>query len=100
MNALTELHQQTLTMSSREIAELTGKNHKHVMADVRNMLDELGIQSAEFSADYRDARGRKQPVFSLPKDLTLTLAATAEPTSARNWSMPTRCGSVPSSIFR
>ena len=87
-------------MSSREIAELTGKNHKDVMRDIRNMLDELGETSAQFCADLPDTYGRKQPAFSLPKDLTLTLAATAEPTSARNWSMPTRCGSVPSSIFR
>jgi len=37
------------TMSSREIAELTGKNHKNVMADVRRMLSELDIDSAEIS---------------------------------------------------
>lgn len=31
-----------LTMSSLEIAELTGKDHKNVIRDVRKMLDELG----------------------------------------------------------
>lgn len=31
------------TMSSREIAELTGKNHNHVMRDCRVMFQELGI---------------------------------------------------------
>ena len=29
------------TMSSLEIAELTGKLHKHVLRDVRNMLKDL-----------------------------------------------------------
>ena len=60
-------------MSSCEIAELTGKEHKNVLADIRLMLNGLGIQSAEFSADYKDTRGRVQECFNLPKDLTLTL---------------------------
>jgi phage antirepressor YoqD-like protein len=63
------------TMSSREIAELTGKEHKNVLADVRKMLDELGKTSAEFSANLPDAYGRPQQVFNLPKDLTITLVS-------------------------
>lgn len=62
-------------MSSREIAELTGKDHKHAMADIRTMLDDLGERSAEFSAHPPDSYGRSQPVFNLPKDLTITLVA-------------------------
>jgi anti-repressor protein len=60
-------------MSSRDIAELTGKQHKDVLYDTRRMLEELEIQSADFSADYKDGRGRTQKEFRLPKDLTLTL---------------------------
>ncbi|WP_349238815.1 Rha family transcriptional regulator [Pseudomonas umsongensis] len=62
-----------VTMSSVEIAELTKKNHKNVMADIRTMLEALGIQSAEFSADYTDSRNRPMPCFHLPRDLTETL---------------------------
>lgn len=58
---------------SREIAELTGKRHDHVMADIRNMFAELEIQSPEFSGHYKDSRGRLQEEFNLPKDLTFTL---------------------------
>ncbi len=65
----------TSEMSSREIAELTGKEHKNVLADIRKMLNELGKTSAEFSANLPDAYGRLQQVFNLPKDLTITLVS-------------------------
>ena len=60
-------------MSSREIAKLTGKQHKHVLDDCRKMFEALNIQSAEFSADYQDERGRTYQEFWLDQDLTLTL---------------------------
>ena len=65
----------SLTMSSRKTAEMCEKRHDHVMVDIRNMLDELEIQSPEFSGDYIDSKGRTYPCFYLPKDLTLTLIA-------------------------
>jgi phage antirepressor YoqD-like protein len=60
-------------MSSIEIAELTGKAHKNVLADVRKMLDELELQWAEFSAHYKDDRGREKPCFHLDREMTDTL---------------------------
>lgn len=65
----------SLTMSSREIAELCEKEHRSVLRDIDNMLSELEIQSAQFCADYIDSRGRSYRCFNLPKDLTLTLIA-------------------------
>lgn len=64
---------QDLTMSSLEIAKLTGKEHKNVLADVDNMVKELEIRSAEISADYQDAMNRTQRMFNLNKELTFTL---------------------------
>ncbi|WP_320910221.1 Rha family transcriptional regulator [Citrobacter farmeri] len=60
-------------MSSREIANLTGKQHKNVMADCRNMFESLNLQSAEFSADYQDDKGRIYQEYWLDQDLTMTL---------------------------
>lgn len=75
MNTLLNLSTTTLTMSTRDIAELTGKEHKNVMADTRAMLEQLGLTSAEFSANLPDAYGRPQPVFNLPKRETLILVS-------------------------
>ncbi len=62
-------------MSSREIAELTGKNHADMMRDIRRMLDDLGEDVSSFAEMSPDSYGRPQPVFNLPKDLTITLVA-------------------------
>ncbi|VVN22794.1 hypothetical protein PS682_04487 [Pseudomonas fluorescens] len=61
------------TMSSREIAKLTGKAHKHVLADIRSMLKELEIDWADCSAQYQDSTGRSLPCFELNRELTDTL---------------------------
>lgn len=74
MNALTTFAQ-PLTMSSREIAELTGKEHKNVIRDIRVLLGELGDGSTlSHVREEKDARGYTA-CFHLPKDLTLTLVA-------------------------
>lgn len=64
---------QPLTMSSLEIAAMCNKEHRNVMADIKTMLEQLEIQPAEFSADYKDSRGRTYPCFNLDKEMSLTL---------------------------
>ena len=64
-----------LTMTSREIAELTGKNHADVLRDIRNMLEVLKKDASIFADIYLDAHGRSQPCFSLDRELTLTLVS-------------------------
>lgn len=41
-----------VTMTSREIAELTGKAHFNVLVDVRKMLSELGEDVLKFQGIY------------------------------------------------
>ena len=61
-----------LTMSSLEIAELTGKRHDNVMADIDKMLKELGKAAADFSAtafyEVNNAK-RERKIYNLPKEL-------------------------------
>lgn len=66
---------ETMSMSTWELAELTGKDHKHVLYDTRCMFLQLGLTSADFSANLPDAYGRSRQVYRLPKDLTLTLVS-------------------------
>lgn len=69
------LNSSVLMMSSREIAELTGKRHDHVRRDIENMLSELGQTSPQFWGELPDSYGRPQKVALLPKDLSITLVA-------------------------
>lgn len=72
MNQLTTLvNNSELTMSSREISELTGKRHDNVMADIRKMLVE--IQSPEKLGDYTDTKNRTQQMLLLNKEECLCL---------------------------
>ena len=72
------------TMTSREIAELTGKRHDNVMADTRKMLSELGLSSPDFSGEYKDSTGRTLPCFNLPhRETTILVSGYSIPMRAR-----------------
>lgn len=59
-----------VTMSSREIAELTGKRHDNVMADIRSMLSELKIDVLIFQGIYLDSMNRQQIEYLLDHEHT------------------------------
>lgn len=63
-----------LTMSSREIADLTGKRHDHVMRDIRIMMQALG-GLPNFGGTYLDGQGKEHACFNLPKRETLLLVS-------------------------
>lgn len=64
-----------MSMSSREIADLTEKRHDHVIRDIEKLLDETKIDRPKFGAVYLDAKGERRKCYNLPKDLTITLIA-------------------------
>jgi phage regulator Rha-like protein len=55
------------TMTSREIADLTGKNHSDVKRDIENTLIQAEIDASSFAHIYVDAQNRNQKEFRLPK---------------------------------
>ncbi|MDH2372178.1 phage antirepressor KilAC domain-containing protein [Providencia rettgeri] len=68
---LVNIYNGEVTMSSREISDLTGKRHDNVMADIRKMLVE--IQSPEKLGDYTDTKNRTQQMLLLNKEECLCL---------------------------
>lgn len=64
----------TPTMSSREIAELTGKRHDHVVRDIEKMLNDIGEGLPKFGDTYiNEQNGQEYRCYNLPKNLTLNL---------------------------
>lgn len=74
MNMMT-IGNETQTMTTVEIANLTGKDHAHIMRDTREMLEMLGeSQNPNLDSQYQGSR-RMEKCYKLPKDLTLTLVS-------------------------
>lgn len=57
----------SVTMSSREIAELTGKRHSDVIRDIENVLPQAEIDERKFASSYKDSNNKLQKEYQLPK---------------------------------
>lgn len=61
------------SMSSREIADLTGKRHDNVKRDIKKMFSDLDLDALSFEDTYKDASNRDQTEYKLNKHYTLVL---------------------------
>lgn len=74
MNEITNITSgHPVTMSSREIADLTGKQHQHVKRDIEKLLSDLGEDASTFGRIYLDSMNRPQTEYHLDRDLTENL---------------------------
>ena len=76
MNELTSVTQ----MTSLEVAEITGKEHKSVLRDIRDEIEKLETQGIFTEhifvlREYHDKTGRTLPMYVLTRDGVLQLAA-------------------------
>ncbi|NWA63008.1 phage antirepressor KilAC domain-containing protein [Pantoea sp. B9002] len=58
------------TMTSREIAELTGKRHSDVKRDIEVMMIQLQEDVSKFARIYLDAMNRQQTEYALDREHT------------------------------
>lgn len=73
MNLIQSIQNQT--MSTLEIAKLTGKRHDHVMRDTQKMMEQLNIHAPQFWGSYKTKQGNEYGLFNLPKRETLILVS-------------------------
>lgn len=73
MNQLIEMNNE-VTMSSREIAELVGKEHKHVMRDLRVLSEQLGDMFEGVVQIWTHPQNKQQyEEYAIKRDTCITL---------------------------
>ncbi len=59
------------TMTSREVAELTGKLHKNVLRDIEDVFTQLNFEPSGYLDSYKDSTGRTLKQHRLDRDHVL-----------------------------
>lgn len=71
-----------IKMTSLDIANVTGKEHKNVMRDIRNEIEELGPATSRLifeQSTYTNERGREYPCYVMGKKGAMQLALKYDP---------------------
>ena len=77
MNELMNIENRN-TMTSLEVAEIAGKRHDNVLADIRDEISKLGTERAALifqESHYKDANNQSRPMFLLSYKGVLQLGA-------------------------
>ena len=64
------------TMTSLEVAEITGKKHKNIIRDIKDETDKLGVEIGRHIFEpsyYINSQNKKQPMFELTLDGVMEL---------------------------
>ena len=74
-----ELMKKDLIMTSLEIAEITGKEHKNVLADIRSEIESIEKEGLSTElifelSEYTDKTGRKLPMYTMGRDGAMQIA--------------------------
>ena len=77
MSNLATLSSNTSTMTSREIAELTGKRHADVLRDIDRTIESLNedLRLGFKSSTYKDSTGKENRMYELDRDSSYCLVA-------------------------
>lgn len=60
-----------MKMTSREIADLTGKQHSHVMRDIHTMMSDLNVNHEQYLQFWRHPQnGQEYPEYALDREHT------------------------------
>lgn len=68
---------ESIKMTSLDIAEVTKKQHKHVLADIRKEIEELGDEIGQLifrPSSYINSQNKEQPCYEFGKDGAMQLA--------------------------
>ena len=74
-----DLMKKDLIMTSREVAEITGKRHDHVMRDIREELESLESEGLEGQlifgeSSYKNSQNKEQPMFIMGREGAMQIA--------------------------
>ena len=76
--------------SSRQIAESFGKEHKHVLRDIENLIggeSKIGLSSMFFKSEYISAQNKKLPEYLMSRDGFTLLAMGFTGKAALEWKL-------------